>query len=395
MSAPETSQRLESIDVLRGVVMVLMALDHVRDFFMPMNQLPENVPGVGPALFATRFVTHFCAPVFVFLAGTGAYLLGQKMEPAALTRFLWTRGLWIVLLEITLVDMGWLTWFPLITLVIFQVFWAIGVALVVLAMIHRLPWKAVLGLGAIIVLGHNLLDRLPIETAIAELGNAQPTLGQVAWMFVHADGAFRVGPSYLYVAYPALPWIGVLLLGWCFGRVMLGEPAARARTCFRLGLGATAAFILLRALDVYGDPRPWSAADGMVAGIISFLNTEKYPPSLLYTLMTLGPALLALSALERWGVGPLRVLLTFGRVPLFYYLLHLPVINLLAATWFFLRHDTFRWIRGMFQPLPESFEPSLVIVYVAWVVIVLLLWPACRWFEGVKQRRREWWIRYL
>ncbi len=391
-AAAPTRSRLDAPDFLRGFVMVLMALDHVRDFFTTARFDPLDLTQTTPALFLTRWVTHFCAPTFVLLAGASAFLYGRRGRTRAeLARFLLTRGLWLVVLELTVVRFGWL--FDLnYHLSAGQVIWAIGWAIVVLAgLTYVLPVRAVAAVGILIIAGHNLLD--PIQAA--QLGRA----GWV-WNLLHERGVVLLAPDYRFIiAYPLLPWIGVICAGYGVGALLVLRPERRRRVLLDLGLGLTAAFFVLGLLNVYGDTTPWTPQRTPLLTVLSFLDTQKYPPALLYCLMTLGPAIAALPLLERVPDGTVKTFfVTFGRVPLFYYVLHLLLIHGVAClTAVALGVDPWHLLRfGPFlPPTPAAWGFGLPVVYAVWVGVVLALYPLCRWFAGVKARGRAWWLSYL
>ena len=388
--------RVEAVDLLRGVVMVVMALDHVRDFLSDARFDPLDLSRTTGALFLTRWVTHFCAPVFVFLAGAGAFLsaASAKTRPQ-LAWFLLSRGLCLVALEFTLVHLGW--FFNLeYRLLLGQVIWAIGCSMVMLAGLIFLPTWAVTVLGVALIACHNLSDGFRAES-----------LGPFGWLWVVlCSGSFRYGPLapwpgvYFFVAYPILPWLGVMAAGYGFGRVWLLDRGLRRWWLLGLGAGLTLLFVALRSLNRYGDPSPWSVQPSGLFTFFSFINCSKYPPSLLFLLMTLGPAILALALFER-SFGPLgRVFVTFGRVPLFYYLLHLPLIHLLALGFAYVRYGE---VGFMFQnvafagpgQLPAGYGYSLPVVYLVWFGVVLALYPLCSWFAGIKSRHRAGWLSYI
>jgi len=381
--------RLDSVDLLRGLVMVVMALDHVRDFLHYATPLfdPTDLSRTTPALFLTRWVTHFCAPVFVFLAGTGAYLSGARGKTRGeLSRFLLTRGLWLVLLELTVVRFAW-TFDPAYRVTPGQVIWAIGWSMVVLAALVRLPAWAAAAFGVALIALHNLLDSV-----------TSASLGPLGWLWaiLHTGEPLEpfAGRQFIPV-YPLIPWVGVMAAGYGFGRVLLLEGARRRRVLLGLGAGLTLAFVALRASNLYGDPRPWAAQGGFLFTLFSFVNTQKYPPSLLFLLMTLGPAMLALRLFDRGAGWAARPLVTFGRVPLFYYVLHLFLIQLLAVVFAFVRYGP--GVREAFAGgrLPQDYGYGLPLVYAVWLGVVALLYLPCRWFAGVKRRRREAWLSYL
>jgi uncharacterized membrane protein len=395
--------RLDAIDLLRGLVMVIMLLDHTRDYlhaeawrFDPLDLAKTTL-----AIFFTRWVTHVCAPVFVFLAGTGAWLQLQRGKPKAeLSSFLLSRGLWLIFLEFTAVRFGVLFNMDYRVLGMGQVLWAIGVSMIVLAGLVHLPWSAVLGFGLVMMLGHNALDGIRFAPW-AEPGSPVPALGAKLWMIVHQGGAFPVAgwPSpVVFFLYPLIPWIGVMAAGFAFGRVYGLEATERRRWLLRLGLIATVGFVLLRATNLYGNPATWAAQKDAVFTVLSFLNCEKYPPSLLYLLMTLGPSLLALGVFERGGRGWLaRALVTFGRVPLFFYLLQWFTAHGLSWCMHKAAGKPTGWLfenLGFSTP-PDGIGFGLGVVYASWLAGLVLLYPLCAWFAGVKARRKEWWLSYL
>jgi uncharacterized membrane protein len=392
MSQPAAAprSRLRSLDIVRGAVMVLMAVDHVRVY--------AGVPagGASAGVFFTRWVTHYCAPAFVFLAGTAAFLYGQRVGSlSTLQRWLLSRGAWLVLLELTLVRLFWTFNLGYGRLLLLGVLWVIGCCLMAMALLVLLPRKALAVLGALVVFGHNLSAFLGPERVGALLEGRLGWLWQV--LYFGGPVEFGRGPT-LFVLYSFIPWIGVMALGYAFGAVMRESPARRRRLCLALGLGAIAAFVVLRFLNLYGD-RPWSA-DGPLPAVLAFLNTTKYPASLLFLLMTLGPVIALLPALEnargRWADW----LDTLGRVPFFYYLIHIPVIHVIALLIALVRTPAATgWL---FQdhpvnpgPVPDGYRWSLLLLYAVTALAVFLTSAACYWFAGVKARRKERWLAYL
>ena len=391
--------RIASIDMIRGIVMVLMAIDHVRVF--------AGVPAGGPApgVFFTRWITHFCAPAFVFLAGTSAFFYGRKHDD--LGRFLVTRGLWLVLLELTFLRVAWTFNFDFAHYEMAGVIWVIGWCMILLAALSKLPLAVVGGIGVAIVAGHNLIDSRFNETMEALGSSSLSGLWKILYVSFHA-GPIRFGaegPS-LIVLYSIVPWIGVMMAGYAFGLVLSLEAARRDRICLGVGLGAIALFVLLRGLNLYGDPRPWAAAPASpeggpsMPGWLSFLNTTKYPASLSFLLMTLGPTIAAIPLLERARGVAARTLSVFGRVPFFFYVLHIPLIHALAlgvsrirlgevSPWLFENHPMGN------PPPPDGYTWSLALPYLVWIVAVALLFVPCRWFADLKSRRRERWLSYL
>jgi uncharacterized membrane protein len=378
------------------MVMVIMALDHTRDFFSKDLAFdPSDLDKTYPALFLTRWITHYCAPVFIFLAGTGAFLSTTRGKSTReLSWFLLTRGLWLVLLELTWVRcLGWQFNFDF-HFAVGVVIWAIGWSMVALAGLVFLPLRWITTFGILMIAGHNLFDYVEPES--------WGSLGWL-WRILHSGGIIVPAEGYHFAAgYPLIPWIGVMAAGYGFGSLLLREPVERRKSLFGLGALLTALFILFRALNLYGDPDPWSRQKNALFTLFSFFNCHKYPPSLLYLLMTLGPASLALSVLDRGTPCWLKPVLVFGRVPLFYYLLHLPLIHGLAVLASYLHYGQANWwfanpSEGPDAPplRPADYGYSLPVVYLVWLGVVLALYPVCRWFAEVKRRRRERWLSYL
>jgi uncharacterized membrane protein len=388
-----TRTRLDSIDVLRGLVMVIMAIDHVRDYFSNSQVNPMDIAHTWPALFFTRWITHFCAPVFVFLAGTGAYLYGSRGRTRQqLAHFLWTRGLWLVFLELTFLPLAWgFSWKPDRFALI--VIWAIGWSMILLSAAIRLPVRTVGAIGLGIILLHDAWSGVQ--------ANAFGPLGWL-WTVLFGVGVIPLGSGgMVLVAYAIIPWFGVMAAGYAAGALFDWELARRRQALRRIGSAAIALFLVLRATNLYGNPRPWSVNADAVRTVFSFLNCEKYPPSLLYLLMTLGPALLLLSYLSDRPRPMLRPLVVFGRVPMFYYVLHIVLLHSVAA---FLAVQKFGSAPWMFVGIPFTFpgtEPNpawgynLVGVYLFWIAIVASLYPACVWFARLKERRKDPWLSYL
>jgi uncharacterized membrane protein len=400
-AVPAAPARLTAVDQLRGLVIVLMALDHVRDFFMKDPGAATNLAVTTPQLFFTRWVTHFCAPVFLFLAGTGAFLYGSHGKTKGqLSWFLLTRGLWMLVLELTVIRFGWAFnfdwhyhWGA--------VFWAIGWSMIVLAGLVFLPRWAVVAFGLIVIVGHNATDNLKA----ADFG---PFGG--AWAILHSREGLQLLPRYKLVtqfsdvdpggvtfagAYPLIPWIGVMALGYALGSLLLQERSRRRRQIFLLGLATTAAFLVVRGINVYGDPVPWLWERNWIFDVIAFLNCEKYPPSLSYVLMTLGPALLLLAVMDREPGWLGRRLVTFGRVPLFFYLPHIYLIHGAALLHAYLLHGdaVFTWSPQNLPP--DDIWVSLPTVYLLWIAVLLILYPPCAWYAGIKRRYQSAWLSYL
>ncbi|HTE45806.1 MAG TPA: heparan-alpha-glucosaminide N-acetyltransferase domain-containing protein [Gemmatimonadaceae bacterium] len=372
MSRP--TERIESVDLLRGIVMATMTLDHVRDFFSNAAFEPTDLTRTTPAFFATRWITHFCAPVFVFLAGTGSYL--SRRPKSELARFLLTRGLWLVVLELTWVRSAW-TWHLSSGNVILQVIWALGWSMVFMSALVFLPLRMLALFGGAMIALHNLLDSVHAE-AFGHL--------KALWMLTHEQGVTVLGPSKVYVGYPVVPWIGVMAVGYAFGALLRGDAAERRRRVTRLGAAVVLLFIVLRCANIYGDPARWSTQPrGALFTLMSFVNCTKYPPSLLYLAMTLGPSLLVLALLDRPAVSPSRLaqpFLVLGRVPLFFYLLHLPLIHAASIVVDMNRHS-------------GGHGYGLGVVYAVWIAVLAVLYLPCRWFAGIKRRHRSAWLSYL
>ena len=382
--------RLDAIDMLRGLVIALMVLDHVRDFFMPSGGPgspgdPLDLATTTPALFATRWITNVCAPTFVLLAGVSAYLQNANGKSADdLSRFLLTRGLWLIFLELTLIGFGW-QFVP--SLIFLQVIWAIGVSMVLLSFLTRVPAGAMLALGVVIVAGHNLLDPVRPEAfgALAPLWNA-----------LHVTNVVPVGGIPVLFAYPVLPWFGIMCLGYGMGQVFTQPAEGRRRLLTRIGLSMVAAFVVLRMVGLYGDPNPWEPHPEVWKTIGDFIDVQKYPPSLLYVLVTLGPVLGALPLLETIRGPVANFLLAFGRAPLFAYVLHIWLAHLLAmAVGTAMGLPTSGFLNPLFAGPPQGWGFGLAVVYGVWALILAILYLPTRWFAGVKARRRDWWLGYL
>ncbi len=386
-SVPAFSRtRIASIDVLRGAIMVLMALDHVRDYVSRLHFPPEDLSRATAGLFATRWVTHFCAPGFSLLAGVGIGLAMQRGKPAgAMSRYLLTRGLWLLVLDLVITPIGWRLGFDLLP-AFALVLWALGLSMIVMAALVHLP-RAVVAAGALATIAlHNLLDGI----SPAALGSWAPL-----WHVLHVPGF--VVPGKLFVGYPLVPWVAVMALGWALAGVYDWEPARRRRFLIVAGLAATAAFVVVRALNGYGDPLPWQSQRTSGLTVASFLNARKYPPSLDFLLMTLGPLLVAWGLLERVRGRVAAWLATYGAVPLFFYVIHIFVAHLLAILLAWVQGGAPRRILAASAPetIPDWYGLSLPGVYVAWIVVVLAMYPLCRWFARMKRERDDWWLSYL
>jgi len=388
--------RMTSIDILRGLVIVVMALDHVRDNVMLGSmQDPTADPHTGPLLFATRWITHFCAPTFVFLAGVSAGLMAQRKSSSHLARFLLLRGLWLIAVEVLVIstaasfaplglaDLGGRTYVGL------QVIWAIGASMVVLAGAQFLGPCACLAIGVVIVFGHNLLDA--VWPAPGSAGNPAPL-----WIVLHARKVFDAGPFSIYFSYPLLPWIGVMFVGYGAAGLFQQPPKRRDEWLLWMGMGLVLGFVVIRALNIYGDPHPWHwDPSNDAATLMSFLATTKYPPSLLYLLMTLGPAAILCAFAERWRGGITNVLVTFGRAPLAFYVAHLYVIHTAAILLGISQGFAARQFLTQYRYYPSGYGVRLGGVYLIWIAVVAILYPFCRWVASVKARRTDWWLSYV
>jgi uncharacterized membrane protein len=389
--------RLASIDALRGLAIVMMAIDHSRDFFMSAGELePAANPDIGPALFFTRWVTHFCAPTFVFLAGTSAGLMVARKTRAELGRFLLSRGAWLVLIEALVISTAW-TFSPLgmeelggVIRVPMQVIFAIGASMIVLAGAQWLGRPACAWIGAAIVLGHNLLDPIWPQNSLLDAATSGSW-----WAFLHAQTTYLAGPILIRVTYPLLPWVGVMLLGFGTAGVFEASAERRRRLLLVAGVAATAAFVVIRASGLYGDPNPWQGNPNPTRTAIDFLNTTKYPPSLLFLLMTLGPAAVLCAVADDLPAALTAPLVTFGRAPFAFYVAHLYLLHagtMVLGAWQLFDPQEFLTV---FQLFPKGYGLGLPGVYVVWVLVVLALYPLCRWVAALKARRRDWWLSYL
>jgi uncharacterized membrane protein len=381
-------RRLESIDVVRGVIMIIMALDHTRDFFGIPGQNPTDLTNATAPLFLTRWVTHFCAPVFFLLTGTGAYLSLRRRSPSDLSRFLLTRGLWLILLEIGLARCFAYQFNVDYRVTMLLVLWALGWAMIVLSALVRLPASVVTALGVLVIAGHNLLD---------SVRSANPL-----WVILHSPGFVLNTPEHVvFAGYPLIPWIGVTAVGYGLGQVYGWDAERRRAFVLRLGLGLSLAFVVIRGINIYGDPVRWAAQKTALFTVLSFLNTLKYPPSLLFLLMTLGPAMVFLWTVDRGTPRILRPALVIGKVPLFYFLLHFVLIHVLAVVACYVRYGSAHW---MFESpdlahypftTPPGWGYSLPVVYLVWAFVVVAMYPLCRWFAALKQRRSDAWLSYF
>jgi len=395
ISTPVSATRIASIDILRGAVMILMAIDHVRVY----SGLPAGGP--TPAIFFTRWITHFCAPTFIFLAGTSIFFYARKHSDTS--SFLVTRGLWLIFLELTVLRFAWTFNFDFAHYEMAGVLWVIGVCMILMAALVKLPLPITAAIGVIIIAAHNVMDSRFFQ--ITENLNASKFSG--LWKILYIGfyaGPVQFGPNgpNLMVLYSIIPWIGVMAAGYAFGKILAFEPARRNSLCLMIGLGAIALFLILRGFNLYGDPRPWHGPtpERPMPAFLSFLNCNKYPASLNYLLMTLGPIIALIPILENARGVVARAITVFGRVPFFYYVLHIPLIHALALIvskiregavnpWLFANHPM-----GNPEP-PDGYTWSLPLLYGVWAITIALLYPACRWFAEVKAKRTDPWLKYL
>jgi len=406
-AAPAVRSRLTSIDLLRGLVMIVMVLDHTRDY-VNVNGLagdPTNLATTTAMLFMTRWVTHYCAPIFVFLAGVGAYLQHSRgMSLRDLSRFLVTRGLWLIVLEATVIRVT--TWFNVdySYLATLQVIWTLGVSMIVLAALIHLPLRVVAGFGLAMIVAHNAFDGIRVASWHGP-GSPVPSASAKLWMLLHQPTeVFPIlgdGSPVVLVIYPLVPWLGVIAVGYAFGAIYTLDPERRRALLLRIGFGLVAAFVVIRASNLYGDPRPWSPQGSVLFSVLSFVNTTKYPVSLLYLLMTIGPAMLALAWFEsrRTPSRAEQIVTRVGRVPLFFYLWQWPLAHGLAVAvsvaagkeigWYFMSPP------AVFAAVPPNAGFDLPIVYLCWAIVLAVLIPLSLWFSRVKERNPAWWLKYL
>ena len=374
--------------------MVIMALDHVRDYFHKGALLydPVNMETTYPLLFFTRFITHYCAPIFIFLAGTSAFLYGAKKTKKELSKFLFTRGLWLVFIEIVVINFAFMfdITFSFINL---QVIWAIGICMMILALIIHLPRKAILAVGLIMVFGHNLLDGIAMEGS---------SFQSVIWYILHQSNVFNLGSTGIGVWYPIVPWVGVMALGYCFGELYRSsfDVKLRKKWLMGLGIGSLTIFLILRGFNIYGDPIPWSVQKNGAYTLMSFLNVYKYPPSLLFLLIAIGPGFLFLYITENIQNKITDFFLVFGRVPFFYYVLHFYLIHLGAILGILITDGNWRDMildnTTYFTDKMASYGYSMLVVYLVWIALILLLFPICKKYMEYKVRHKEkWWLSYL
>jgi uncharacterized membrane protein len=390
--------RIDSIDILRGIVMVIMALDHVRDFFHihANTDDPLNLITTSPWLFFTRWITHFCAPIFVFLSGVSIYLQSLRKTKTELSAFLIKRGLWLIFAEVAIVTLA-ISFNPFYNFILLQVIWAIGISMVILGVLIHLPIKFILTLALVIVLGHNLLD----------IPESAPGFKAGFWWDLLHHGFFAVYPfapnHVVAIMYPFVPWLGLMLLGYCTGTFFTSTYSAeqRKKILLRIGMTVILFFIVVRFINVYGDPFSWSVQRNGLYTFLSFIKVHKYPPSLMYMCMTIGPALIFLALIEKVQNGFTNVFRTYGRTAFFYYILHFYLAHLLCGIAFFMRGHSLQDAINAMQNVPFLFNIpgegyGLVIVYMIWAFVVISLYPLCKWYDKYKTSHKEkWWLSYL
>ena len=383
--------RIESIDLLKGLVMVIMALDHTRDYFHSSAFLfdPTDPAQTTLIVFFTRWITHFCAPAFSFLAGISAFMAGRRRTTGELSGFLFKRGLWLILIDLTIVNFAWYFDIQFRTLDLF-VIWSLGVSMIVLAGLIHLPRKFILLFSVILIFGHDLLDHIHYP-------------GNILWSVLHEFTIVKFSDSLqLYIGYPLIPWIAVMSLGYYFGSLYdpSVDPLKRKKIFSIIGITAIVAFIIIRWINVYGDPLGWKHYDTVSKSLISFLNPFKYPPSLLYLLMTLGGVFLFLANSEKLKGKVVKFFSVFGRVPFFYYILHLYLIHGIALI--FAQLSGFGWQKLILpgwiteQPGMKGYGFDLWVVYLVWIGVIVSLYPLCKRFDTYKMNHKEkWWLSYL
>jgi len=392
LEAPAKHSRIFSIDIVRGMAIVLMALDHTRDFFSSALYDPTNLVLTYPAMFLTRWITHFCAAAFVFLAGTSAFLYRTRgnRTKGDLTFFLLSRGIWLIILEFTLVQWGWAFNFSYLQIVC-QVMWVLGWSMIALSVLIYLPRWLILSISIAMIAGHNLLDKINIES-----------WGNLSWLLniLHVPGDIAL-PSGIHVQllYPLIPWIGVMALGYAMGGVFLKEPQERKKQLLRLGISLIFAFFVIRAINIYGDPYAWVVQKKAIFTALSFINYTKYPPSFLFLLMTLGVTFVALSVFTAREPGRIgRFFLIYGRVPLFFYAIHVPIIHFIAVIFAFVRyghvaflfHYNVEYLDVALSPkTPLGYGYGLAISYIVWISVIAMLYPLCRWYAVYKKNHPQ------
>ena len=363
-------KRIDSIDIMRGIVMIVMALDHTRDFFSDSSFNPSDLSRASTALFLTRFITHYCAATFVFLAGTGAFLSftrGKTKWEAC--NFLVSRGFWLIILELTIINWGWGDGYFL------QVIWAIGVSMIILGVMVFLPLPVITGVGLLLIFGHDIFDKVRPDSFSETTGTL--------WRILHVQSNVNILGQDVFILYPLIPWVGVMMAGYGFGKLYTLDAVIRKKYLLAIGSAAILLFVLIRSFNFYGDPSLWRDQGSWVRTVLSFINVSKYPPSLDYLLITLGPVIILLAFLEDIQNSVTQVLVIFGRVALFYYILHLYLIHGLSLLVAKITGAT----NGLFFSLP--------VVYAVWALVIIILYFPCRWFMKYKREHKYWWLSYL
>lgn len=388
-------KRIESIDLLRGIIMVIMALDHSRDYFHSAALVsdPLDMATTTPFLFFTRWITHFCAPIFLFLSGTSAWLQSRRKTKKELSRFLITRGLWLILVDLIIITLG-TTGDIYFSYFIIQTLWAIGISMAILGLMIWLPFYVILITGSVIVLGHNTID-------FAEAGHTGGF--PFWWHLLHKQGDIALwGGHRLFIFYPFLSWCGLMMLGYCCGKIFTAyETQQRNKILIGTGLGLLVFFAALRFTNAYGDPLHWSAQKSALFTFLSFMNVQKYPPSLLYMCATIGPALIFLGLVKNTGSRLSKIFIVYGRVPMFYYIIHFYVLSILNITLYLSRgHTVAEGLKGT-PGMPWKFSApgegySLGVAYIIWISVVIALYPLCKWYDKYKSSHPEKkWLSYL
>jgi len=389
--------RIESIDLLRGVVMIIMALDHVRLYFHFDSLIfsPTDLQRTTPAIFATRLITHLCAPTFIFLAGTSAYFIAQRKSVKDTAVFLVTRGAWLILLQFTVIRFAW-NFDPAFHFNSSNILSTIGFSMIALAGLIHFRLRTILIIGLAMVLGHNALDNITFESG---------TVSDVIWTFLHVRKTFVMSHDYSFqFLYPVIPWIGVMALGYCLGWIYDQDYSVekRRKTILQIGLLSLFIFVVLRFVNIYGDPVPWEHQHELKVTIMSFFNVEKYPPSLLFLCLTLGISLVILGSLEGLSLGRLRPISIFGKAAMFYYVVHIFVIHALGLVAVALTGYPWQTMILIGPNRPSSpllvgkFGFSLGEVYLIWIAIVILLYPLCIYWNSFKTRNKlKWWVSYV
>lgn len=390
MNVP-TRQRIGSLDLLKGLVIVIMALDHVRDYFHYDSHFmdPTNPATTNLAFFFTRFITHYCAPIFSFLAGVSAWIVGRRLSKSQLSSFLVKRGIWLIFVELVIVNFAWY-FNPAFHEIAFVVIWILGFSMITLAALIHLPASAILAFSCLLIFGHNLLDPITVP-------------GNPWWSFLHYRGVFLTTEDHVFrVGYPIIPWIAVMSLGYWFGTFFdpAYDPASRKIWFNRIGLASLLLFLVIRGTNIYGDPKPWTEQATALQTVFSFLNISKYPPSLSYLLVTLGGAFLFLANFEKAKGKIVDFFSVFGRVPFFFYILHLYLIHLLGLITAGV--TGYGWEKMILDTLPtrdknlQGFGYDLWVVYLIWFTVIAMLYPLCKWFDKYKSAHKEqWWLSYF